>query len=119
MLFRSRRANEPYQGLWTLPAGFVNAHEDPRDAARRECLEETGLTVALGDLLDVWSIPEHARGADILIVYTATVQEGTLAAGDDADQAGFFDLQDLPTLAFKSTARIMEKLSSSGAFTGV
>jgi ADP-ribose pyrophosphatase YjhB (NUDIX family) len=115
----TRRVNEPYQGLWTLPAGFVNAHEDPRDAARRECLEETGLTVALGDLLDVWSVSEHARGADILIVYTATVLEGTLAAGDDADQAAFFDPQDLPPLAFKSTARIMEKLSSNGAFTGV
>lgn len=115
----TRRVNEPYQGLWTLPAGFVNAHEDPRDAARRECLEETGLNVLLGNLLDVFSLPEHARGADILIVYTARVLEGKLAAGDDADQAAFFAPQDLPPLAFKSTARIMQKLAENGAFTGV
>ena len=38
-----RRVNEPYRGRWTLPAGFVDAGEDPRRAAERECLEETGL----------------------------------------------------------------------------
>ena len=30
-----RRANEPYRGLWTLPAGFVNGNEDPAEAAAR------------------------------------------------------------------------------------
>ena len=115
----ARRVNEPYQGYWTLPAGFVNAHEDPREAAKRECLEETGLTVAVGEILDVFSVAEHARGADILIVYLSVIQEGQLAAGDDADQAAFFAPMDLPPLAFKSTARIMEKLTRNGAFTGV
>jgi len=38
-----RRANTPQKGMWTLPAGFVDAGEDPAQAAERECLEETGL----------------------------------------------------------------------------
>jgi len=115
----TRRVNEPYQGSWTLPAGFVNAHEDPREAARRECLEETGLTVAVGELLDVLSVAEHARGADILIVYNARILAGELTAGDDADQVAFFTPGDLPPLAFKSTTSIMEKLFENGVFTGV
>ena len=44
-----RRVNEPYRGLWTLPAGFIDAGEDPAQAAERECLEETGLTVRDGN----------------------------------------------------------------------
>ena len=30
-----RRVNEPFRGLWTLPAGFVDAGEDPARAAER------------------------------------------------------------------------------------
>ncbi len=107
----TRRINEPYQGYWSLPAGFINAHENPMDAACRECLEETGLKVQISRLFDVFSVHEHERGADILIVYTANILEGTLTAGDDADQAAFFDLKALPPLAFKSTSLILNSLN--------
>src|SRR5678815_4817259 len=40
-----RRVNEPFRGFWTLPAGFINGGEDPAEAAIRECIEETGLSV--------------------------------------------------------------------------
>jgi 8-oxo-dGTP diphosphatase len=46
-----RRRNEPGRGLWSLPSGFVDAGEDPRRAAERECLEETGLEVRVTDLV--------------------------------------------------------------------
>ena len=42
-----RRVMEPHPRLWSIPAGFVNAFEDPADAAIRECREETGLLVEL------------------------------------------------------------------------
>ncbi|NMC77840.1 MAG: NUDIX hydrolase, partial [Chloroflexi bacterium] len=58
----TRRINPPYQGCWTLPAGFVDAHEDPVKAAARECLEETGLVVQVTDLLDVLAGREHRNG---------------------------------------------------------
>jgi ADP-ribose pyrophosphatase YjhB (NUDIX family) len=107
----TRRMNDPYRGFWSLPAGFINAHEDPQDAARRECLEETGLQVEITKLFEVFSVHEHERGADILIVYTANVLSGILTAGDDADQAAFFDLNDLPPLAFTSTSKILDSLN--------
>jgi len=102
-----RRVNEPFRGRWTLPAGFVDAGEDPARAAERECLEETGLKVRAGAVLDVLASGDQPHGADFLIVYEAELLSGELAAGDDADQAGWFERTKLPPLAFNSTASIL------------
>jgi ADP-ribose pyrophosphatase YjhB (NUDIX family) len=102
-----RRTNEPYRGLWTLPAGFVDADEDPRQAAERECLEETGLIVRATRVLDVIAGREHARGADFVVVYEGELLSGELQAGDDADEAGWFRRDALPQLAFKATRTVL------------
>ena len=102
-----RRANEPYRGLWTLPAGFVNGNEDPAEAAARECLEETGLSVRVTRVLDVIAGREHKRGADFIIVYLAEVVSGELVADDDADAADWFARSELPPLAFQATQKIL------------
>jgi len=107
----ARRLHDPQRGLWTLPAGFVDAGEDPRDTVIRECLEETGLNVRVVSLLDVLPGLEHPRGAHILIVYRAEIVSGKLVASDDADQVDFFPLNDLPPLAFSTTHRILRKIS--------
>lgn len=102
-----RRVNEPYQGLWTLPAGFVDAGEDPARAAERECLEETGLSVRVKRVLDVIAGREHERGADIVIAYRGEVISGILSPGDDADAADWFTREELPPLAFTATQKIL------------
>jgi ADP-ribose pyrophosphatase YjhB (NUDIX family) len=96
-----RRGNEPARGLWSLPAGFVDADEDPRAAAARECLEETGLVVEVGVVLEVY--PSREGMASFFLTFAATVRGGELRAGDDADDVGFFAAADLPPLAFEST----------------
>lgn len=103
----TRRINEPYQGLWSLPAGFIDALEAPTQAAIRECLEETGLEVRITGLIDVVAGREHPRGADFVIVYRAEMIGGQLTAGDDADQAEFFPYNELPPLAFRVTKKIL------------
>lgn len=102
-----RRANDPQRGLWTLPAGFVDAGEDPQQAVVRECLEETGLQVRVSALLGVLAGQEHARGAHILIAYQVEVTGGVLHSGDDVDQAAFFSPQALPPLAFATTRKVL------------
>lgn len=102
-----RRAGEPFRGLWTLPAGFVNAGEDPALAAVRECAEETGLQVKIVGILDIRAGREHPRGSDFVIFYRGSVNGGSLQAGDDADAAQWFDRKNLPELAFKSTHVIL------------
>ncbi|HEX7555703.1 MAG TPA: NUDIX domain-containing protein [Leptolinea sp.] len=112
-----RRVNPPFQGYWTLPAGFMDAGEDPADTARRECLEETGLQVATTELMDVISGREHEHGADLILIYRATPTGGELMAGDDADLAEFFPLDTLPQLAFTATKKTLTKLQEQNRFT--
>mgnify|MGYP000920910340 FL=1 len=108
-----RRIFEPYLAHWSIPAGFVNAFEDPAAAALRECREETGLTVELDGLFDILTGREHSRGSDILLVYRANVLSGTLNPSDDADEAGWFSRDELPPLAFESTQRLLDKARAS------
>jgi ADP-ribose pyrophosphatase YjhB (NUDIX family) len=102
-----QRRNDPEQGKWTLPAGFVDADESPEEAAVRECCEETGLHVRISGLMDVIHAPEHEHGASIIILYRAEIESGALRAGDDATQAGFFGAMDLPPTAFEATRRAL------------
>ncbi len=105
-----RRAMNPERGKWSLPAGFVDQGEDPRETATREALEETGLVVLVGNVLDVFFNPPGQGGASIFILYGAERVSGELRAGDDADAAGFFALDQLPELAFASTLAAVSRL---------
>jgi 8-oxo-dGTP diphosphatase len=96
-----RRRNPPFAGAYALPGGFVDYGETVETAAVRETREETGLDVAITRLLGVYSDPARdPRGHTVSIVYRVVRRGGTLAGADDADEARFFPLDALPTLAF-------------------
>jgi ADP-ribose pyrophosphatase YjhB (NUDIX family) len=103
-----QRAHDPAKGTWALPAGFVEPEEDPRSAAQRETLEETGLQVEVYQLLDVLHRPDPHGLADIVVGYRARVVGGTLVAGDDAAQAAWFQRDNLPELGFRTTEILLE-----------
>ena len=107
-----RRVNVPGQGKWTLPAGFIDAGEDPRAAAARECLEETGLRIRVGELIDVLHAREHPRGASIFIIYRGEITGGKIQAKDDVDAVRFYPPDDLPPLAFATTVEILQRWQS-------
>lgn len=102
-----RRLNEPMLGFWSIPAGFMDAHEDPRQAAERECLEETGIITHASEVAAVIGGREHPNGADIVIVYHAEKVGGELRAGDDAGEVAFFSRDKLPPLAFRATRIVL------------
>ncbi len=104
-----KRLNPPEAGSWSLPAGFIDAWEDPARAAERECREETGVETRGTTLLDVIGGREHADGADIVIAYRAEITGGAIHAGDDAAQVGFFSSLELPPLAFRATRLILAR----------
>lgn len=85
---------------WALPGGFVDVGETVEQAACREAMEETGLSVTLTGLLGCYSDPgRDPRGHTVSIVFTAEAT-GECRAGDDAARAALFEPHELPPLAF-------------------
>jgi 8-oxo-dGTP diphosphatase len=105
-----QRGRPPYLGSWALPGGFLNEHETPDDAARRELAEETSLDVA-GPLTLVGVYGElgrDPRGWTVSVAYAVDSGEDLpdVRGGDDADVAQWHPLFALPMLAFDH-ARIL------------
>lgn len=93
-----RRRNPPQAGKWTVPGGKVEPGESIEAAVAREMLEETGFHVEVGELLWTVDIP----GPDDVVFevhdFAARIVSGTLCAGDDAADAGWFSARDLAEL---------------------
>jgi len=97
------RGNEPFEGRWALPGGFVEEHEDLPDAAARELAEETGLRPVVMDQVGAWGTPgRDPRGRVVSIVYVAVARPGadTVRGADDAARAAWRPVENLPPLAF-------------------
>jgi len=106
-----KRKMNPEQGKWSLPAGFLDYGENPKETAEREVFEETNLRVQIQSLLEIYHNPEAVEngGASIFILYTARLEGGEIEAGDDASQAAFFDPGELPEIAFASTRDVINR----------
>lgn len=99
-----RRGQSPEQGKWAIPGGFVDIDEDLEDGARRELEEETGVRdVAHLEQLHTFGNPDRdPRERIITVVFYGAVppDRSDIRAGDDAESAGWFDMMQLPELAF-------------------
>lgn len=106
-----KRANSPEMGKWSMPGGFIDYGEDPREAAIREVREETGLDVRITTLIEVLG-GDNVGGASIIILFEAEVIGGTLTPEDDAEEAVFFTQADLPRndiANFESTHLMLDR----------
>jgi mutator protein MutT len=95
-----RRAHEPLKGEWSLPGGAVEVGETLRDAVTREVLEETGLEVEVGPVVDVLDRirpdPDgRVRYHFVLIDYLCRPVGGTLACASDAEDVAWAGLNEL------------------------
>ena len=115
-----KRSIEPFRGHWTLPAGYLEIDEEPWEAARRETREETGLEIEQVELLGVLTNRDDHRRNGIVVAYLARPVGGELAAGDDAEDARFFEMDALPTdLGFLNNRRLLETLARRLASGGL
>ena len=112
-----RRALAPHKGDWALPAGYQEIDEQPRQCCEREVREETGLEVEALELHDLVFVPENVRKPANLAVYLCRRTGGRLAAGDDASDARFFALDELPdNVGFDNARTILDRLADSPAY---
>jgi phosphoribosylformylglycinamidine cyclo-ligase len=112
-----RRALEPHKGDWALPAGYQDIDEEPSAACAREVREETGLEVEVLELFDLLFVPGDVRKPANLAVYLCCPKGGELQAADDAEDARFFALDDLPeNIGFDNSRRVLSKLVGSPAY---
>ncbi len=108
LIKRGKGATKP--GLWAIPAGYVDYGEDVREAAARELHEETGLHAEIGDVVWVQSNFHDPGKLTVGIWFAGAVSGGQLKAGDDADDAAFFALDELPPLAFETDVGYLKSL---------
>ncbi len=107
-----QRAVDPGKGAWSLPGGYMDAGEMPREALQRELQEEVGLPTRIGELIDIFPMV-NGEGDRIGIVLAfqgepANSPEIPFVA-DDAQDAGWFCADDIPKeLAFESTETLIK-----------
>ncbi len=104
-----RRAAEPMAGEWSIPGGLLELGETMRAGAVREALEETGLQVEAGEVLEVLDrILPDAQGKIryhyVLIDFLCHRIAGELRAGGDAAEARWVSESELAELGVAEAA---------------
>jgi 8-oxo-dGTP diphosphatase len=109
-----KRGHAPLQGTWSIPGGVLEVGETLRQAAAREVLEETGLTVEVGELLGVYDrivqdSDQRTRYHYVLIDFLCRRIAGDLRAAADAAEARWFTRDELAQFSLaKDTAEVIQ-----------
>ncbi len=106
-----RRGVEPFLGWWDIPGGFLEPWEHPAEGVLRELLEETGLAIDVGELLDV-SVDTYGEQGDYTLnfYYLATAPTGEPYAADDVTELAWFAPDALPDqIAFAAGRAVLAR----------
>jgi 8-oxo-dGTP diphosphatase len=103
-----QRKKDPYKGMWCLPIGFAESGEEVREAALRELQEEAGVTGEIIRLIDVDTVENYFYGSLAIVTYEVRLTGGTVRPGDDAVDARYFPITDLPELAWSSNTKAVK-----------
>lgn len=97
-----QRLNEPFKDFWALPGGFVDENEELETAAKRELFEETDLQIYQVKQIKTYGNPNRdPRSHTITVAFFGEIDSLAEAkAKDDAKNVKWFNLNELPVLAF-------------------
>jgi 8-oxo-dGTP diphosphatase len=109
-----KRKNNPFINHWALPGGFVDMEETLEEAIKRELCEETSLkNIDLKQFHTYGNLNRDPRGRTVSVVYYGFLKDENrfIEAGDDAKDVKWFQLNDIPFLAFDH-GKIIEELNN-------
>lgn len=95
-----KRGFEPKAGEWALPSGYIEIYQSPEETAVEEMLEETGLEGSVNRFLGYFKGFSPIYETIISFGFLMNVDGGSLKAGDDALEAVYASIFDLPEIAF-------------------
>jgi|SRR5208283_1232741 len=110
-----RRATEPLKGEWSVPGGMLELGERLRDGTAREAFEETGLTVEVAQVLDVFdSIFTDSEGLTqyhyVLVDFLCRPLAGEAIAGSDVSEVKWVTEEELAGMRLRdSIAQVVRK----------
>lgn len=102
-----RRAIEPREGFWTLPAGYLEHNESPESGALREAWEEARARLEIEQLLATYAI---TRISQVQLIYRARLVSPEIDAGPESREVGLFTWDEIPWdhIAFPSVRWALE-----------
>jgi ADP-ribose pyrophosphatase len=111
-----KRGVEPSRGLWAIPGGTLKLGETLQECVAREMLEETGVTIKVGDCAYVFDYVERDEGGKIryhfvVVDFVGEYITGEPKGADDAEDAGWFKPAELSKLPMaKNTIAALEAI---------
>ncbi len=113
-----KRAIEPRQGLWTLPAGFMENNETTLQGAARESFEEANAELLNMSLFCVFNIPHISQ---VYMMYRGDLKQGRSSPGPESLEVKLYTENEIPwpQLAFpviSETLKLYFADKSSGGF---
>lgn len=112
----AKRRNAPQKGKWAIPGGSVNLGETLQEAAEREIMEETGLTIQANEPVHAFDLIERDSAGNLRFHYViidllADYTEGDVHPADDVSDAGWFSPDEIESLDItKTTKYLLKKL---------
>lgn len=112
-----RRNDEPLQGRWNMPGGFVEPGESGPEAIAREVAEETALEIEVVEPIGVFS-SSYGSGPEAKpifdVAYRCRLAGGELDVSEESSEAGWFTLAGFPEPAFEGERKALARLREAG-----
>ncbi len=110
-------------GTWSLPGGWCDLFETPSEAIIKEVIQEAGIHMKVTRLLGISDRTKYKANknwSEYALMFLGEIIEDTKAFGHEVSEVGFFDLNNLPELSFKSTEveikRALKAIEANTAF---
>lgn len=107
----TKRNESPFKNMWDLPGGYMNEKETPKNAIRRELMEELNALVVRAKMLDFfygYAFWKRKKFPILSIAFLVDLSPSVFKFNNENSQVGWFSRYGLPrNIAFDSNKEII------------